>query len=236
MSNTWFAFKQFTIHQERCAMKVGTDGVLLGAWTPLENVNSVLDVGTGTGLLALMLAQRSSDLTVDAIDIDRAAVEQASENAGQSPFSGRIQVLHANFNDFIPQKKYDLVISNPPYFKNSLTPAEKARSNARHMHSLSLEVLIERSISMLYPNGKISLILPADQFRDLKQLAATHGFSPEQVLEIHPVPGKPAIRTGVLLSRNHGKCITTRLVIEENGRHGYSAEYKELTNPFYLDK
>ncbi|NLZ95345.1 MAG: methyltransferase, partial [Bacteroidales bacterium] len=132
MSNNFFRFKQFTVFQEHCAMKVGTDGVLLGAWAKVVDCSTVLDVGTGTGLIALMVAQRNRSSVIDAIDIDKGCVMQAEHNVINSPYSHRIDVHRESFQDFAQQidTKYDLIISNPPYFKNSLKSPNLARSNA----------------------------------------------------------------------------------------------------------
>ena len=164
MSNPFFQFKQFTIRHDKCAMKVGTDGVLLGAWAGTESCSRILDVGTGTGLIALMLAQRSKAV-VDAIDIDADACLQAQENAESSLFAGRINVFHSDLVDFAQASThlYDLIVSNPPYFVDSLKCPNLQRNTARHTDTLTLEDLLQYSRKLLAPQGRIALILPYDQ-------------------------------------------------------------------------
>ena len=157
MSNNYFSFRQFTIHQDQCAMKVGTDGVLLGAWVNVENAQRILDVGTGTGLIALMCAQRSESV-IDAVEVDRAASEQAAVNCSASPWKDRITVVHDSFQHFAESTayRYDLIVSNPPFFKNSLKPKGLARSLARHDDRLSYESLLYYTVKILEPGGTLA--------------------------------------------------------------------------------
>ena len=167
MANPYFQFKQFTVWHDKCAMKVGTDGVLLGAWTSVENTRSILDVGCGTGLISLMLAQRCQAI-IDALDIDPAACMQARENADRSPFGQRLQVIHRPFADCVTEfagiRQYDCIVSNPPYFINSLKCPDKQRNQARHTDTLSLDELISGSKQLLSPGGRLCLILPFDPY------------------------------------------------------------------------
>ena len=165
MANPYFQFKKFTIRHDKCAMKVGTDAVLLGAWADITACKNILDIGTGTGIIALMLAQRCF-ANIDAIDIDTDAYSQAKENVAASPFAERINVIHASCSEYTgscAREKYDLIVSNPPYFINSLKCPDNKRSVARHTDSLSLFELIDDSCSLLSLSGRIALVLPYEQ-------------------------------------------------------------------------
>jgi tRNA1Val (adenine37-N6)-methyltransferase len=238
MANQWFRFKQFTIRQDRCAMKVGTDGVILGAWATVEGSGRALDIGTGTGLLALMLAQRSQRLLIDAIEIDPAAAQQAAENVAGSVYAERISVRLSDFRDFDPEAGvgYDLVICNPPYFNRSFKAMGNGRTLARHSDTLDLEVLFGRVGRLLRPTGRISMIIPSGQVEFAKEIAGEHHFHPERILEILPVPGAAPKRHCLAFTRNKTTPEYQSMVIEEHGRHGYSDAYRELTKEFYLDR
>lgn len=237
MANTWFRFKQFEIQQDRCAMKVGTDGVILGAWTCVERRNRVLDVGTGTGLLALMLAQRATGASVDALEIDPEAAAQATENVAASPYSDRILVHQGSFQDFLEQPglpEYDLVVCNPPYFSDSLRPVDDGRTIARHDERLTLHELIHGTSGLLSNEGALSLVLPAEVSERVISLARNTGLHLHRLLHIHPVPGRPAKRVCMELGRKKQFVREESLIIEKGGRRRYSEDYSRLTGPFYL--
>ena len=257
MASPFFRFKQFTVWHDRCAMKVGTDGVLLGAWCPLnENVETektgsskrILDIGTGSGLIALMLAQRlySIDnipliINIDAIDIEESAVEQARYNFTQSPWSHILQVHHSTLQDW-QAEKYDIIVSNPPYFQNSLKNPNTQRATARHTDSLSYKELISCSVNLLKENGRLALVLPIEAEDEILALAQQNNLYPEQLTYVHPKPGKPAKRILIALKQEaesseqrveNGKRGTDILYIEsENSPR--SVEYQTLTKDFYL--
>ena len=219
-----FQFKQFTIHQDRTAMKVGTDGVLLGAWAPIApNASRLLDIGTGTGLIALMLAQRfskqsqdpkycppvlggraqqaegvintlNSNLNIDAIDIDQSSIEQATENIKNSPFAKYITTYHTSLQNHNPQEKYDAIVCNPPYFVASLKCPDASRTQARHTDSLSFDDLLLHSSRLLNDNGILSVILPVIEGNQLIELAPKYGFSLTHLTEVHPTPTAPTKR------------------------------------------
>ena len=237
MSNNFFRFKQFTVFQDHCAMKVGTDGVLLGAWTRVAECNSVLDIGTGTGLIALMIAQRNIDAIIDAIDIDKGCVMQAQHNVVNSPFRHRINLQRKSFQSFVQQRdaKYDLVISNPPYFENSLKPPNLARSNARHTDSLSFYEIISEGVSLLTNNGIISLILPYEFKQAVLTQAATVDLFAHRITNVFPVPHKAPKRLLIELGRRKVECVEQNLTIELS-RHQYTDDFKALTKDFYLDR
>ena len=224
MSNPFFQFKQFTIRHDKCAMKVGTDGVLLGAWAGTESCSRILDVGTGTGLIALMLAQRSKAV-VDAIDIDADACLQAQENAESSLFAGRINVFHL----------YGLIVSNPPYFVDSLKCPNLHRNTARHTDTLTLEDLLQYSRKLLAPQGRIALILPYDQKDRLTDCIQTQNLFLSKEVSVIPVPdAQPKRLLAELTSEPPASpAFSDRLTIEI-ARHRYTDEYINLTKDFYL--
>jgi tRNA1Val (adenine37-N6)-methyltransferase len=238
MANDYFRFKQFTVWQDKCAMKVGTDGTLLGAWVGVDTCQSILDVGTGTGLIALMLAQRNREAKIDALDIDEDACSQAKANVEASPFSGRMRIIHASFPVYASGTtlRYDLIVSNPPYFVHSLKNPIHQRSIARHTDSLSLEELVSKGRELLRPNGRLALILPAGREDELKRIAHTNGLNRIRQTSLIPVPGAKVKRVLTELSVNTRltSCTTDTLLIEEV-RHQYTPAYKELTKDFYLN-
>ncbi len=221
MGNQWFRFKQFEIQQDSCAMKVGTDGVILGAWTKVEKAVRALDIGTGTGLLALMLAQRDPAIIVDAIEIEKESASQAAFNFEHSKFSDRLKAFEISFMDFCREpisSQYDLIICNPPYFSDSYRAPDPGRSLARHDDSLSLEDLFEGSVSLLAPGGTLSIVLPSDLAENCMDLAMTYSLYPRRLLHIKPTPTKEEKRTCLELRSGSIPVIHETLVIEE-GRH-----------------
>lgn len=236
MANSWFQFKKFKVEQDKTAMKVGTDGVLLGAWANVAGCHRMLDVGTGTGLIALMLAQRNDETSVTAIDIDEGAVEQAKGNVSLSAWSDRIEVLKANFSDYktLNGQSFDHIISNPPYFKRSLKPEKHTRTLARHDDSLTHELLLERSMQLLAEAGKLSVILPYVEGSVFIALAATKGLYCTRKTNVYPTPEGEVKRLLLEFSKQKGPLEEDNLVIEDRGRHGYSKEYLTLTADFYL--
>ena len=228
-----FRFKQFFIEDSKCAMKVGTDGVLLGAWVPLPYTihptpYTILDVGTGSGLIARMLMQRCPDAEVEGIDIDLNAVEQAREN-GVKAFCSKLQ-------DW--QGTYDLIASNPPYFQNSLKNPDKGRELARHTDSLSYEELISHSARLLTENGQLALILPAEAETEVRGLAAVYNLFLTHLTRVYSKETKPARR--VLMAFEMSRCRnieisnTEDVLVLENETGGRSAAYSQLCQEFYL--
>ncbi|HZJ79859.1 MAG TPA: methyltransferase [Dysgonamonadaceae bacterium] len=237
MSNNFFRFKQFTVFQDHCAMKVGTDGVLLGAWTDVFESSKVLDIGTGTGLIALMIAQRNCEAVIDAIDIDEGCVVQAGQNISGSPFAHRINVQHASFQNIAQQedKNYDLIVSNPPYFQNALKSPCISRNTARHNDSLSFFEIISLGVSLLSESGRIALILPYEFKQAVLEHAATVNLFASRITNVHPLPHKPAKRLLIELQKIKTDCIEDNLTIELS-RHRYSKEFEALTQEFYLER
>lgn len=218
-------------------MKVGTDGVILGAWTRTDHARTILDVGTGTGLLALMLAQKCSNADIDAIEIDESAAKQARENVQGSKFRDRIRVFNISFQEYsgtVEEDYYDLIISNPPYFTASKQGPVQDRNLARHDDRLSLNLIIEGACKMLSGTGRLNLILPASVRGKLDILLNEKGLFINRMLEIIPTPGKNAVRICFEISRQPSKLLVEQMIVETGKRHQYSEEYKLLTSPFYL--
>ncbi|MDR1919106.1 MAG: methyltransferase [Tannerellaceae bacterium] len=236
MANDYFRFKQFMIRQERCAMKVGTDGVLLGAWVGLDGCRKMLDVGTGTGVIALMLAQRKPEATVEAVEIDESAYGQAKENAGDSPFARRIHMIHAPFSDYASQtdSKYDLIVSNPPYFVRSLKNPDPQRRIARHTDSLAVEELIEKAKGLLTKDGRLALILPAGQADELSAIAQSNELSVTRQTLVIPFPGAAPKRILSELSTALSPACTADSLLIADACRQYTTAYVALTRDFYL--
>lgn len=236
MSNTYFQFKQFRINQERAAMKVGTDGVLLGAWTNCHDSSLILDIGTGTGLVALMLAQRCA-AKITAIEIDESAAQQASENIQESAWNNRIEVIQTDFLSFHPtsEKRFDLIVSNPPYFENSFKAKGSARTLARHTDSLAYSELIKGASTLLTENGYLSVIVPTDASEYFQQCGLTHGLFLSKKTSVVPSKGKKAKRVLLELCKNEGTtCCEDELTIENGERHEYTPEFISIVRDFYL--
>ncbi len=234
--NNYFQFKQFRIVQERSAMKVGVDGVLLGAWADTAHAKRILDIGTGTGLIALMMAQKNSLAQIDAVEIEQEALQEALRNIQQSPWSNRIQLKSGSFQEFTEtiHRKYDLIVSNPPFFSNGHQAPQKNRAQARHSDSLPLPVLISGAAGLLAENGKIALVLPIENLQELKQLAILNNLYISRLCRIKPNPQKPDFR--ILAELVRSECITREetLMIEFEKHFDYTPEYQALTCDFYL--
>ncbi|MFC2104930.1 tRNA1(Val) (adenine(37)-N6)-methyltransferase [Bacteroidota bacterium] len=235
MPNDYFKFKQFTIYQDKCAMKVGTDGVLLGAWTSYEKTNEILDIGTGTGLIALMLAQRSN-ANIDALEIDHSACEQAKENVINSPWQGRIKIINNSIQDYTKSstKKYDLIVSNPPYFQNSLFAPDEKRTDARHNSNLEFEDIIIGAINLLKDKGRLTLILPYLEGNMFILKAVDYGLYCVRQTKVLPKPNREPKRLLLEFMKIKKPLVEQEIIIELNKRHEYSEAYKNLTKDFYL--
>ncbi|MDD5183719.1 MAG: methyltransferase [Paludibacter sp.] len=235
MSNTWFRFKQFTVFHHLCAMKVGIDGVLLGIWASVENPQSVLDIGTGTGLIALMIAQRSN-AKIDAIDIDENAVLQAKENVSNSPWPDRIHVSETSLQNLAknPVRLYDLIVSNPPFFINSTKTPTGNRTLARHTDSLSHEELIENATLLLKPTGRICIILPVNVGLHCIAFAVKKGLYCSKQCTVYPKPQASGKRLLLEFRKQQTEKEVSELVIETNERYQYSPAFTELAKEFYL--
>ena len=218
-----FQFKQFTIYQDWCAMKVGTDGVLLGAWA--NGGKRILDAGTGTGIIALMMAQRYPNAVVTAIDIDEGAVKQAQQNVVQSPFSQQITVLHNTLQEH--QGEYDAIISNPPFFIDSLAAPDEQRNVARHTQTLTYTELMQAAWRLLSDEGELSVVVPFDYRKRMEDEAIFVGFFPSKVCAVKTTERKPAKRYLLSFKKHPCRCEQEQLTIG-------SERYQELTKEFYL--
>ncbi len=236
MSNATFAFKQFEIKQDKCAMKVGTDAVLLGAWIIPNGSTKILDIGTGTGIIALMLAQKSN-AHIDAIDMDKGAFEQAGINVGESIFKNKISVYHQSFQEFSkqPDKKFDLIVTNPPYFVDSLKNSDSNRSNARHADVLPNADLISGVKNILTPKGKFCLILPKKEAEKFRELAEQKGLHLSKLLRVRTRLDKEEEKRHLMqFEFNPTEFSESTLVIEKDERKSYTEEYKNLTKDYYM--
>ncbi|MBQ2210205.1 MAG: methyltransferase [Prevotella sp.] len=224
-----FKFKYFTIWQDRCAMKVGTDGVLLGAWA--HRGSRILDVGTGTGLIALMMAQRSPQAQVVAVDIDEDAVSQAQENVAAARCEDRITVVHSSVQELGKREGYqgtfDVIVSNPPFFIDSLNAPDQQRNMARHADTLTYGELMEAAWKLLSDEGELSVVVPFDYRQRMEDEATFRGFFPSRICAVRTVEGKPAKRY-LLAFRKH-PCERVHQVMTIG-----DAEYKRLTQDFYI--
>ena len=230
-----FRFKQFTVAHDQCTHKVGTDGVLIGAWVRLSPADRrVLDVGTGSGLISLMVAQRSGAPTqIDAIDIGDADVCQARDNVARSPWRERIAVYHTSLQDFAPAIRYDLIVTNPPYFINSLPAPDGGRSRARHTILLPYDDLLAHSVRLLKPSGRLALILPFREGLEFLRMASSCGLSVLRKTMVRSRGDKPPERLLMELAFTGGPENSDELILYDRD-NSWSAAYKNLARPFYL--
>jgi tRNA1Val (adenine37-N6)-methyltransferase len=235
MSNDWFQFKNFLVRQDQSAMKVGTDGVLLGAWADCRNCSHILDIGTGTGLIALILAQRNETAGITAVEIEAAAFNQAVENVADSPWPGRIEVVHCDFRSWNPAADpgFDLIVCNPPFFTRSLKAPDNQRSTARHDDELPLSILIPKAARLLAQTGRLALILPVGRAQDAITLAnenELHLYRRTDVKgNIHAHVKRVLLEWGY----SDRPVETSGLAIESTARGIYTDQYRGLTGEFY---
>ena len=228
-----FRFQQFSIWQDQCAMKVGTDSLLLGALAkPEVQVHRALDVGTGTGIVALLLAQRFPALTITALDVDTAAKKQAEENCAASPFTDRISVLQADIRDYDSFQPFDWIISNPPFHTES-RPASGKRALARQASALAPEELVASSLALLSPIGQLTLIGPPRYIKACSMTALQHKYTLSHIIKVRPSPQASVHRWIASWSRSDSPLRTTELSIREPGG-AYTKAYKAATQAFYL--
>jgi Predicted O-methyltransferase len=241
MSNPYFRFKQFTVFHDKCGMKVGTDGVLLGAWADVSNIRNttpkakILDVGTGCGLIALMLAQRSNSY-IKGIDIESDTVNQARENFENSPWKELLVAQEISLQDFsdTTSERFDLIVSNPPFFVNSLHNPEKKRSIARHANSLTHEELLFHSNKILKQTGKICLVLPATEGEKIEKNADETGLFCSKKLLVSPNSNSTPKRVLLEFSRIQTNTAVSFMEIETDKRKNYSEQFYSLVKDFYL--
>ncbi len=230
-----FKFKQFCVYDNNSSMKVGTDAVLLGAWANVSEANSILDIGTGCGIIALMLAQRTS-ANIDAIDIDKSSILDAEKNIKNSNWTKRINVSNISLQDFINKndKKYDLILSNPPFFNNSLKPPDKKRKLAKHTDSLPFETLVYSVKKLLNKNGRFCLILPMNEFQIFKNIILIEDLFINNITFVKPKKSKEINRVLAEISFSEKSRNKINELCIRNEDNSFTGEYKELTKDFYL--
>ena len=233
--NNYFQFKQFRIHQEKTAMKVNTDGVLLGAWTNTDDAKTGLDIGSGTGLVSLMIAQRSNAI-ITGVEIEKNAAEEAIQNVQNSPWKNRVSIQHISFQVFAvtAKNKFDLIVSNPPFFSNSVKNTNPHLSIARHNHLLPFEDIVEGTRKLLSESGKLSLILPWDSTSEFIEIAQMANLYLNRLTEVKPYPDKKPNRSLMEFSNQKKDLQKTQMsVFNESGKN-YSEEFKLMARDFYL--
>ncbi len=235
MGKNSFQFKQFVVNQEHCAMKVGTDGTLLGAWANAPvGTTRILDIGTGTGLIALMMAQRYPEAQIIGIDIDPDATEQARENVAASPFADRIMINRIDATQFEDKEGFDAIISNPPYFIDSLTCLEEQRTMARHAVTLNYQTLMSTANKLLKNDGIISIIIPTENIDDINSVAACEGLFVTRICKIKTTPNKLPKRQLVEVRKHSVTEIDYHEEILEDSPGHRSEWYHNLTKDFYI--
>lgn len=231
-----FRFRQFSLRDDLSAMKVGTDAVLLGAWTDLTNATNILDIGTGCGIIALMLAQRTDEIVkITGIDIHAGDIEQSNRNANQSPWSKRIMFHHSSVQQFNPEEKFSHIVSNPPYFTASLLPPDVNRRKARHDTTLTHKELLMAVDRLLINVGKFSVILPATESLTFQSLALKFHLKPSRITRFFSREEKPEERTLMEFTRAVGHVVSNDLILYGKGDQ-WSDAYTNLTSEFYLPR
>ncbi len=230
-----FQFKEFSVSQDQCAMKIGTDGVLLGAWTSIENEFSILDIGTGTGVIALMMAQRSDAEIIDAIEIDTAAFEQAVDNFEESNWGDRLFCYHASLQEFAEEidDRYDLIISNPPFYTDTFQSDDAQRNKARFEDALPFTHLLEGVSKLLDPNGKFALIIPYKEEEKIIEIALQHNLHLQKACRVQGTKDAPIKRSLLEFTFKEQTAKFENLIIEIE-RHNYTPDYTEMVRDFYL--
>ena len=234
--STVFKFKQFEIEQDRCPMKVGTDGVLLGAWADVEEAKNILDIGSGTGLIAIMLAQRAQQAQIDAVEIDCHACDQARLNMEASPWSNRLKSIESSIQDFakVANKEYDLIVSNPPFFTGGTLSDQNDRNNVRHTVKLPNGELLSSVRRLLKKGGRFCVVLPLIEGLRFKELAQNYNFHCTKITEVKPKYDKSVERLLLQFEQTAKPVIKNELVIQFEKRNHYTEDYIDLTKDFYL--
>jgi tRNA1Val (adenine37-N6)-methyltransferase len=231
MSTSSFRFQQFEVYHDRCGMKVGTDGVLLASWVETGSAQQILDVGTGSGLMALILAQRSH-AEVLGVEVDSSAARQATENAANSPFSSRIRILEADVRHFSGES-FDLIVSNPPFFQQSLHAPDAARNQARHNVGLSYRDLVSKASGLLKQEGRFAVILPFNVKHEFEDLCWETNLFLSRSCQVTTVEGKSPKR--ILLEFSRARCSIQHSAISLSMPNGSRSEaYRQLTSDLYL--
>lgn len=234
--NEPFQFKQFSIAQDKCSMKVGTDGVLLGAWANVEGAKRILDIGAGTGLIAVMLGQRNAEAEIHAVEIDDLAFVQAQENMQNAPWANRLSVFHQSIQDFstIPTAPYDLIVSNPPFFSGGTFSFNQDRNSVRHTVKLPHGDMLRAVQKLLAKDGKFCVILPFVEGLRFQELAASFHFYCTRVTEVLPRANKSVERLLMQFELESSAPQWDQLVIQHEGQNEWTEAYQDLTRAFYL--
>ncbi|MFK8007051.1 MAG: tRNA1(Val) (adenine(37)-N6)-methyltransferase [Saprospiraceae bacterium] len=235
-SSSIFRFKQFKVEQNGCTMKVGTDGVLLGAWSDVQEKKEILDIGTGTGVIAIMLAQRKLDANVDAVEIDSTACQTARENMLDSPFSNRLNCIEESIQDFAKttRKEYDLIVCNPPFFTGGTLSAQTSRNEVRHTIKLPNGDLLNSVQRLLKKGGKFCVVLPFIEGLRFKEIAHSYNLHCTKVTQVKSKKEKPIERLLLQFEKTNQPEITDELIIQFEKRNDFTPEYIALTKEFYL--
>ena len=238
MANNYFQFKQFTIQQQHCAMKVCTDSCLFGSVLPTHSNNhkitSVLDVGTGTGLLSLMYAQRNPAATITALEIDTAAAVQATENLTSTTFTHNITIINDDYTNWEAANNYELIICNPPFYENQLLSTNNSKNTAHHSTQLTLQQLLTKSATLLSVNSSIVILLPTSKHSEVVQHCAALHLSIYEVKKIYQNNTKPCWRVVYVLTNGVVKNVAESDLFVYNGTGMYSQQFVQLLQPYYL--
>lgn len=231
-----FRFKQFSIEQDRCAMKVGTDSILLGTWTDLTDIRQVLDIGSGTGVVSLILAQRAPQAKVTGVEIDLDAARQSRENVERSPWSDRIVIQEMSIQDFASNHtaQFDLIISNPPFFTGGTFSSNELKASVRHTVKLPHNDLLKSTRSLLHPLGKFCVVLPYIEGLRFIEIAQIGGFYCTRMTEVRPKANKPVERLLLCFELKEKTTAKSELIIMEADTNEYTTAFRELTKEFYL--
>ncbi|WP_026135830.1 tRNA1(Val) (adenine(37)-N6)-methyltransferase [Nafulsella turpanensis] len=233
MANPFFQFKQFKVGQERCGMKVSADACVLGAFTRLPSAGRILDIGAGTGLLSLMLAQSHPNAFIDAVELDQQAYEQAKENIAASPWTDRIELHPCAIQEFKPAQPYDLIITNPPFYPSHLPSSDPKRKLAFHQESLDFPALVKACATMLAADGICSVLLPVRQAKEFSSMATDFGLYPLHELLLYHSPGHPPHRSITLYHRHQTKSPSVDRLFVRLNDNSYSPAYQQLLQPYY---
>jgi tRNA1Val (adenine37-N6)-methyltransferase len=233
-SGTYFHFKQFSVRDDKCAMKVGTDAVLLAAWVDVSGAQRILDIGTGSGVIALMLAQRvPQSAGIESVEIEKEAADQAAENFRNSPWSSTLAVHHLSIQDYFPAERFDLITTNPPYFNRSLEPPDKKRHRVRHTATLTYDELLSAVARLLTLNGRFNLILPCKEAMLFSDVALRYGFFCSRRYHFRTRKEKPLERTLMELSRRTQSIDEGEILLYESETQ-WSSSYRNLISDFYI--
>ena len=231
-----FLFKQFKVYQDKCTMKIGTDGVLLGAWADVSNAAYALDIGTGTGVIAIMLGQRTKEAIIHAVEIEDASFQQARENMKAVPWSDRLEIFHTPIQSFQPKEpeRYDLIVSNPPFFSGGTFSHNQHRNQVRHTIKMPHGDLLTAARNFLTPSGRFCVVLPHIEGLRFQELAESYHLFCTKVTEVRPRAHKPVERLVLQFERRQAPVRRDELILQEEKGEEWTKDYKDLTREFYL--